>query len=246
MLRERLLAPLAAWDLPVLGVVTDGQESLRQAVAAIWPGTPHQVCQFHALREAGRLMYERDRAIKVHLRAAVQDRIRVVQHHSRASLLRSRSGSWPSMRRGFKPLSIGMASSRSALALWQWMKHWMRWIRVWQRWKKRSPDRLGGQSPRPPTHHSPTTPGLGHRPGVPAAVPHLAPARRGAAQSNARSSRDRRCRGELVADPRAAPTSRQFSVGLCQMPAPFCGSASALTALSRELDERRPPTPEQQ
>jgi hypothetical protein len=26
------------------------------------------------------LMYERDRAIKVHLRAAVQDRIRVVQH----------------------------------------------------------------------------------------------------------------------------------------------------------------------
>ena len=80
MLREQLLAPLAAWDLPVLGVVTDGQESLRQAVAATWPGVPHQVCQFHALREAGRLMYERDRAIKVHLRAAVQDRIRVVRH----------------------------------------------------------------------------------------------------------------------------------------------------------------------
>jgi hypothetical protein len=63
----------------VLGVITDGQESLRQAVAAIWPEVPHQVCQFHALREAGRLMYERDRAVKVHLRKAVQERIRVVR-----------------------------------------------------------------------------------------------------------------------------------------------------------------------
>ena len=79
VLCEQLLAPLATWDLPVLGVVTDGQESLRQAVAAIWPEVPHQVCQFHALREAGRLMYERDRAVKVHLRKAVQERIRVVR-----------------------------------------------------------------------------------------------------------------------------------------------------------------------
>jgi hypothetical protein len=79
VLCEQLLAPLAAWDLPVLGVITDGQESLRQAVAATWPGVPHQVCQFHALREAGRLMYERDRAVKVHLRKAVQERIRVVR-----------------------------------------------------------------------------------------------------------------------------------------------------------------------
>jgi hypothetical protein len=59
-----------------------------QAVAATWPGVPHQICPFHALREAGRVLYEReagrvlyerDRAIKVHLRTALQPRIRTVR-----------------------------------------------------------------------------------------------------------------------------------------------------------------------
>ena len=79
VLQEVLLAPIAAWGLPVLGVLTDGQESLLQAVAATWPGVPHQICHFHALREAGRLLYERDRAIKVQLRTALQSRIRTVR-----------------------------------------------------------------------------------------------------------------------------------------------------------------------
>lgn len=79
VIQERLLAPIVAWGLPVLGVLTDGQESLLQAVAATWPGVPHQICQFHALREAGRVLYERDRAIKVQLRTALQPRIRTVR-----------------------------------------------------------------------------------------------------------------------------------------------------------------------
>jgi hypothetical protein len=79
VLQEVLLAPIAAWGLPVLGVLTDGQESLLQAVAATWPGVPHQICHFHALREAGRVLYERDRAIKVHLRTVLQSRIRTVR-----------------------------------------------------------------------------------------------------------------------------------------------------------------------
>jgi hypothetical protein len=74
-----LLAPIVAWGIPVLGVLSDGQESLLQAVAATWPGVPHQICHFHALREAGRLLYERDRAIKVQLRTQVQTRIRNVR-----------------------------------------------------------------------------------------------------------------------------------------------------------------------
>jgi hypothetical protein len=79
VLQATLLAPIAAWGVPVLGVLTDGQESLLQAVAATWPGVPHQICHFHALREAGRLLYERDRAIKVHLRSELQTRIRDVR-----------------------------------------------------------------------------------------------------------------------------------------------------------------------
>jgi hypothetical protein len=79
VLQETLLAPIAAWGVPVLGVLTDGQESLLQAVAATWPGVPHQICHFHALREAGRRLYERDRAIKVQLRTELQTRVREVR-----------------------------------------------------------------------------------------------------------------------------------------------------------------------
>jgi hypothetical protein len=82
VIQEVLLAPIAAWGLPVLGVLTDGQESLLQAVAATWPGVPHQICHFHALREAGRLLYERDRAIKVQLRTALQTRVRSVRRQA--------------------------------------------------------------------------------------------------------------------------------------------------------------------
>jgi hypothetical protein len=79
VIHGELLAPIAAWGVPVLGVLSDGQESLLQAVAATWPGVPHQICHFHALREAGRLLYARDRAIKVQLRAVLQTRIRNVR-----------------------------------------------------------------------------------------------------------------------------------------------------------------------
>jgi hypothetical protein len=79
VIQQVVLAPIVAWGVPVLGVLTDGQESLLQAVAATWPGVPHQICHFHALREAGRLLYERDRALKVQMRSALQTRIRTVR-----------------------------------------------------------------------------------------------------------------------------------------------------------------------
>ncbi len=59
---KQVLAPVVALDLPILGVISDAQESQLQAVAELWPGTPHQICQFHALKEAGRLIYILDLA----------------------------------------------------------------------------------------------------------------------------------------------------------------------------------------
>lgn len=40
-----LLAPIRASRLPVLGVVSDAQESIRLAVASVFPDVPHQLCQ---------------------------------------------------------------------------------------------------------------------------------------------------------------------------------------------------------
>ncbi len=65
---EGLLRPIAALELPVLGVISDAQESVRLAVAGVFPGTPHQLCQYHALREAAEPLWEADRHLLVQAR----------------------------------------------------------------------------------------------------------------------------------------------------------------------------------
>ena len=71
------LAPLLreaadAAGVPVLGVVSDGQTSVRRAVAEALPGVPHQLCQFHFLREAAHPVFEADRHAKVALKSGVR------------------------------------------------------------------------------------------------------------------------------------------------------------------------------
>jgi hypothetical protein len=62
--------PAAA--IPILGVISDGQHSLRKAVARALPGVPHQLCQFHYLREAARPIFEADRHAKKELKKRVR------------------------------------------------------------------------------------------------------------------------------------------------------------------------------
>ena len=61
-----------ALPVPILGVVSDGQHSIRRAVASALPGVPHQLCQFHYLREAAKPIYEADRHAKKELKKAVR------------------------------------------------------------------------------------------------------------------------------------------------------------------------------
>ncbi len=58
--------------VPVLGVVSDGQTSVRRAVERALPGVPHQLCRFHFLREAARPVFEADRHAKVELKKHVR------------------------------------------------------------------------------------------------------------------------------------------------------------------------------
>jgi hypothetical protein len=75
----RLLRPIHDLGIPVIGAVSDAQESLLQGIAALWPDIPHQVCQFHYLREAGRPMYEHDRGVRKQMRKAIQQDVRTVR-----------------------------------------------------------------------------------------------------------------------------------------------------------------------
>ena len=68
LLRDAVI-PLS---VPVAGVISDGQHSIRDAVAAVLPDVPHQLCQFHYLREAARPILEADRHAKVLLKKEVR------------------------------------------------------------------------------------------------------------------------------------------------------------------------------
>jgi hypothetical protein len=58
--------------VPIVGVISDGQQSLRKAVASGLSGVPHQLCQFHYLREAGHFIFEADRHAKKGLKKQVR------------------------------------------------------------------------------------------------------------------------------------------------------------------------------
>jgi hypothetical protein len=74
-LATELLEPIQGWGLAVKGIISDAQESIRMAVTQVWPGKPHQNCQFHCLKEAGRPTFEADRAMKTQLKKQLRGRL---------------------------------------------------------------------------------------------------------------------------------------------------------------------------
>jgi hypothetical protein len=67
--------------VPITGAVSDGQGSIRKAVAQALPGVPHQQCHFHYLREAAKPIYEADR----HAKKELKKRVRGVRPIERAA-----------------------------------------------------------------------------------------------------------------------------------------------------------------
>ena len=59
-------------QVPIVGVISDGQLSIRRAVAQALPKIPHQLCHFHYLREAAKPIYEADRHAKKELKKRVR------------------------------------------------------------------------------------------------------------------------------------------------------------------------------
>lgn len=61
-----------ALRVPIVGVISDGQPSIRRAVETALPRVPHQLCHFHYLREAAKPVYEADRHAKKELKKRVR------------------------------------------------------------------------------------------------------------------------------------------------------------------------------
>ena len=67
-----LLREVKALGIPVKGIISDGQRSIRLAVEQEFPGVPHQLCHFHFLRNIAKPISEMDRALKVDLKKKVR------------------------------------------------------------------------------------------------------------------------------------------------------------------------------
>jgi len=61
-----------ALSVPVVAVVSDGQQSIRKAVATALPEAAHGLCQFHYLREAAKQIYDAERHAKKELKKRVR------------------------------------------------------------------------------------------------------------------------------------------------------------------------------
>jgi hypothetical protein len=61
-----------ALEVPIKGIISDGQHAIRKAVGSALPRVPHQLCQFHYLREAAKEVYEADRHAKKELKKRVR------------------------------------------------------------------------------------------------------------------------------------------------------------------------------
>lgn len=66
---KHLLEPLA---VPVKGIISDGEETIGSAVAFVFPDIPHQLCQFHYLKDAVKPLYDADRHAKTQLKTHVR------------------------------------------------------------------------------------------------------------------------------------------------------------------------------
>ena len=97
-----------ALPVPITGVISDGQDSIRKAVARPLPACPHQLCHFHYLREAAKPISEADR----HAKKELKKRVRGIRPIERRRRRRRRRGRTTRRRR-----SCGATAPRYAAAL---------------------------------------------------------------------------------------------------------------------------------
>ena len=69
---KQTLAGLGPEPPRVAALISDGQSTIRTAVAEVFADAPHQLCQFHYLREAAQPLHEADRHAKKELKKQVR------------------------------------------------------------------------------------------------------------------------------------------------------------------------------
>jgi hypothetical protein len=67
-----LIDPIIELGYPIVGIVSDGQVSIRQAFESILPDVPYQYCQYHYLKDIAKPAVDADRKLKMELKKSMR------------------------------------------------------------------------------------------------------------------------------------------------------------------------------
>lgn len=69
---KKLILPVIELGFPIIGIVTDGQQSIRMAMESLLPDVPYQYCQYHYLKDIAKPVVELDRKLKTGIKKSLR------------------------------------------------------------------------------------------------------------------------------------------------------------------------------
>jgi hypothetical protein len=79
-----LIRPIIDLGYPIIGIVSDGQQSIRMAFESLLPDVPYQYCQYHYLKDIAKPVVDIDRKLKTELKKTLHG-IREIERKAEAS-----------------------------------------------------------------------------------------------------------------------------------------------------------------
>lgn len=69
---QTLIRPIIELGYLIVGIVSDGQQSIRLAMETLLPDVPYQYCQYHYLKDIGKPIVDMDRKLKTELKKSMR------------------------------------------------------------------------------------------------------------------------------------------------------------------------------
>ena len=69
---KTLIQPVIDLGFPIIGIVTDGQQSIRLAMESLLPEVPYQYCQYHYLKDIAKPVVDLDRKLKTGIKKTLR------------------------------------------------------------------------------------------------------------------------------------------------------------------------------
>jgi len=69
---KKLIQPVIDLGFPIIGIVSDGQQSIRNAMHSLLPEAPYQYCQYHYLKDIAKPVVDLDRKLKTGLKKSLR------------------------------------------------------------------------------------------------------------------------------------------------------------------------------